>query len=213
MLHRFAISTVVLLYAGCQTTYESLRPDEVVSSSQGVFLASITTDRHEQVLNASFHIEGGGLEGVERVHAFEKLGILGKRSDFPDEKELRGRLVAISLPPGQHGLNSWCLNTSNLIGISYMSPKADRPKLPFTISSGEVTYLGNLHLNLEMAPNEYGLVKPVAASPRIQVAEERDLEIFYRKFPNIASWKVDTIELDGESWRVAEARALAASGL
>lgn len=156
-LHRFAISTIVLLCAGCQTTYESFRPDEVVSSSQGVFLASITTDRHEQVLNASFHIEVGGLEGVERIHAFEKPGILGKRSDFPDEKELRGRLVAISLPPGQYGHTSWSLNTSQLIGISYMSPKADLAKLPFTISPGEVTYLGNLHLNLELAPNEYGL--------------------------------------------------------
>jgi hypothetical protein len=99
-------------------------------------------------------------------------------SDFSDAD---GIVFAQLLPKGKYELSRWSIATG--IGL-FIHPKELEP-IHFDVTAGEITYLGNLHMNNSYGKNIFGV--PLARGGIVSFAdkEERDMKVFKEKAPKI----------------------------
>ena len=88
-----------------------------------------------------------------------------------------GRLAVIELAPGDYELRRWVINVSNV--AAYVS---NRPfGLRFTVAPGRATYLGSVHVDIQVGASTQRLPYALERDDR----RSRDLPLLYRKHPGV----------------------------
>lgn len=215
-MHRnFILSLTIVLSAllgACAQLPGSEPQVEGNNKSKGVIAASVTYTAGTRTTNAWFYVRKKGASDKDasiRLAAKPFLSMSGgaglatmfRNIDFPDAPTRDGRVVAMSLEPGEYELHTWTLYIQAVNGYGYISPKEAPPPLPFTISAGSVTYLGNLHGQTVMGKNLLGLEVPASGYPEITDKSERDIPLLIGKYPMLEGWPVNNAQLNAQTWQ------------
>lgn len=182
------------------------------NKNKGVIAASVTYLAGTRTMNAWFYVrKKGASDGSESIRLAAKpllsmsggagLATMFRNIDFPDTPDRDGRIVAMSLEAGEYELYTWGLHTQ--VGGSYgnIQPAAPPSPIPFTVSAGSITYLGNLHGQAVLGKNALGLDVPAAGFAEITDKSGRDIPLLMDKFPMLEGWPVSTFRLNGNAWR------------
>ena len=174
---------------------------ELNDKSKGILLASVTAETGKHTHDAWFYIRRkGDADNSERLAA-SGFSMFGKPNDFPQRSPRTGRLLAISLDPGEYELFTWTLYIQTFGGYGYISPKNPPTPLPFSVVAGRITYLGYLHLDTLMGKNIFGLSIPAGGGPEITDNFEDDRSLMAQKFPMLTTWPLEKASLSGASWK------------
>jgi hypothetical protein len=110
-------------------------------------------------------------------------GMLGTplRGHASDFKTRHGQVQILSLEPGMHTIERWQLKTT----INMRKPKILPAPLAFLVKEGEIVYIGNLHLRLQLESGFLNAVVIKAAVPVIQDHSVEDIEVAEQRAPNL----------------------------
>lgn len=194
----------MLLSLSCASMPNPTEPTAKVDLSKGVLLAAVTSDGSSQVMDAWFFYRRKGTAEELRLDAFGVAGLLKKPNDFNSADSRMGRLIALPVEPGEYELFSWTLYVQRLGGYGYISPKNPPPPHTFSIRAGEITYLGNLHVDTVLGKNPFGVSMAFGGNPEITDQSARDLPLLKSKYPNLAELPVKPSVPDGKQWRLAQ---------
>lgn len=183
---------------------ETIDPTTKIEMTKGVLLAAITSDGSPQVMDAWFFYRKRGTTEELRLDAFGMAGLIKKPNDFGGTDSRTGRLIALPLEPGEYELFNWMLYVTRLGGHGYISPKTPPPPHSFTIRSGEITYLGGLHIDTILGKNTFGVSLAFGGNPDVTDQSARDLPLLKTKYPNLANWPVQTSVPDGRQWKLPQ---------
>lgn len=206
--HTFLILFLTALLAGCVTQAQPIKSTDRVDPQQGILLASVTIDDARMVMDGWYFYrpqhskQGKKPSDEQRLDAANDGMSMSEADDYPADKSKNGRLLAIPLKAGGYELTNWKLYIAQAGGYGYISPRKEPTPLPFTIKAGQVTYLGNLHINTITRKNFFGVVMPFGAYPVIANNEQVDLNLLRTKYPNLAAWPVHSALLDGSQWQL-----------
>lgn len=196
----FFIVCVNLLLSGCVSTGEITR-DQEVKKEKGVILASISSSIKKSPTNISFYFQKAG-EKREIGMFQEEPGSFSKPiNDFPDDPNRRGRLLAFEVDPGNYNLTKWKIYAFTGAGHKYIEPKEPKP-LPFIVKPGEITYLGNLHVDIIYGENMFGFSIPAGGLSSIDNRADVDLQLLKDKYPNIRNWPIVISIPDRSQWKI-----------
>lgn len=92
------------------------------------------------------------------------FNLFENKNDFPEKPARIGRLLAVSLKPGENELYSWKVFVRTFGGHGYIYPRVRPVALPFVVKAGRITYLGSMHLETLMGKNLFGLEIPAGAA-------------------------------------------------
>lgn len=213
MIRRCMALLVMLMATGCANTPSGEPTESLGDASQGVLATSISYTPGTRTMDAWFYLRKKGdtdKENYIRLKANPPLttgrgflalaapGAGGPR--LPTVGGRLGRVIAISLPPGDYELVSWTLYIQAVGGYGYISPKEEPPPLPFSVTAGQVTYLGSLHGQTIMGKNVFGMSIPGSGNAIITDNFDLDMPHIRSKFPMISSWPVSKADLDGKTW-------------
>lgn len=144
--------------------------------------------------NVLIYLNGGplGRNGAIYESSEKVLGTIPRRSEY---KDVRGRLFAVPLPPGEHEFTNW--NITNGSGLRIF-PKG-MPTQRFQVNAGQVKYLGRFHGHLARGKNLFGIT--VTGDGFVSVNDEQatDLELLGRRFPQYSA-KVEVDLLRAGPW-------------
>lgn len=101
-----------------------------------------------------------------------------------------GRLAVIEMPKGEYEFYAW----HGRLGGNYTIRSIKKFSKKFKIYSGKATYIGNIHFIMsrkETGKYLLGMpVKKLRFDIEISNIQDRDLSLFYKKYPKIAAEKV-----------------------
>lgn len=213
MIRRGIALLVMLVTTGCANTHSGEPAEALDDASKGVLATSISYAPGTRTMDAWFYLRKKGdtdKDNYIRLKANPPLttgrGLLALAAPgsggprLPTAPGRLGRVIAISLPPGDYELVSWTLYIQAVGGYGYISPKEDPPPLPFSLTAGQVTYLGSLHGQTIMGKNAFGMIIPGNGRALITDNFDQDLPHIRIKFPMINNWPVSKAHLDGKAW-------------
>jgi hypothetical protein len=172
-----AVAAAALALAGC--TAKSVSKDyefKAAGKEEGLVVFSVTHDRAgRRSVRAMAYLDGGPVNGGYLAYSIDD-DFFGGRNEF---KDLYGHVIAMALPAGKHQFDSWRLASNSV----FYYPREKPPPLQFEVVPGQIKYLGNLHGNVEMGKNLFGM--SVLAGGHMEVRDERarDLEKFDQRYP------------------------------
>jgi hypothetical protein len=109
--------------------------------------------------------------------------LLRRQGDYRDNLEA-GTVVAHSMPPGRYEIFNVAIYMN--AGTFERTFSSRSPfSIPFEISPGKTTYLGNYQARMFRAPNVFGIQIPAGATFKITDRRERDVEIARKKVPSL----------------------------
>jgi hypothetical protein len=188
---------VLFVLNGCATNSAIIKSDAEINPEKGVILASVTKRGGTDVW---FYYKKDDQTEEQRMDA---VGFVWAKEpdDYPDDRKRNGRLLAFEAEEGTYFLTRWQIYVYMGSGYKYISPKDPVP-LKFTVKSGEITYLGNLHVDVIDGKNIFGFSIPVAGKSIIENREEIDLELLKQKYPNIDALPVRIEIPDRSKWKI-----------
>ena len=113
-------------------------------------------------------------------------------SDIASAKDQAGSVLAFELKPGMYEISKWKLITAGGEDFAYFDSE-HRPPITFEVKSGEVSYLCNCHIDLDMGENIFGLAVEDGAEAAIYDKMHRDMQYVDDKYPNLRDLKVNNI--------------------
>lgn len=174
------ITVLVCALAGCAS--KSIQSDFSLEAAktEGIVILSVSHDLSGgRGAKAIFYLNGGSLakNGGTLFSLPEVFPGIPGGSDFEDEY---GKVFALSLPAGHHRINSWQIVNGTGLRIF---PKETPDQLVFEVTAGEIKYLGNLHANLQIGRNIFGMTIVGNGFPEVRDQRTRDIGLFERKYP------------------------------
>jgi len=200
---RFLLIPLLTLVTGCSMTKESIQSSKPVDKNLGIVLAAVTTKKAKFIEDANFYLKETGTKKEKRIDAFG-LSLFGQHDDYPEDKLRDGSLIALPLKPGDYELINWGLYTANGVSFTDIHPAKSPVPLKFTINPGEITYIGDLHIEPIMGKNLFGIKMPVGGNPGISDNSAVDLKLLREKYPNLQDWPVRTDVIDGSAWNLMQ---------
>jgi len=215
-LRALIISTLLALLTGCANLPSGEPSQELANKINGVVAASVTFKKDTQTNNTWYYIRKKGEADKDKfirlsaVKPFstglENLGSLpfigGGSSTFANRPDREGRVLAVSVEPGEYELYSWQLYIHLFNGYGYITHNVPPKPLTFMVKPGEVIYLGSLHGETIMGRNVFGLPVPGSGAPEIRDEYERDIPMLKARFPMLSDWLITSAKLDGQSWQL-----------
>lgn len=113
-------------------------------------------------------------------------------SEITNTKDQAGRVLAFELEPGMYEISKWKVVTSGGIDFAHFDSE-HRPPIAFEVKSGEVSYLCNCHIDVDMGENIFGLAVEDGAEAAIYDKMQRDMQYVDEKYPNLRELKVNNI--------------------
>ncbi len=115
-----------------------------------------------------------------QVHLRASESTLGipRASDFPD---LYGNVYVLEVSPGDHFIRNWQIGGDGL----RIRPRTPPEPLKFVARAGEITYLGNLHMEVELGKAFFGNSVVAAGYPEVRDRRDIDIPIAEAKNPAI----------------------------
>ena len=103
-----------------------------------------------------------------------------------------GRVLAYELEPGMYEISKWKIITAG--GVDFVNFDSEhQPPITFEVKSGEVSYLCNCHINIDMGEDIFGLVVEDDAEAEIYDKMQRDMQYVDEQYPNLGDLKVNNI--------------------
>jgi len=103
-----------------------------------------------------------------------------------------GRVLAYELEPGMYEISKWKVVTAG--GVDFANFDSEhQPPITFEVKSGEVSYLCNCHINVDMGEDIFGLAVEDDAEAEIYDKMQRDMQYVDEQYPNIGDLKVNNI--------------------
>jgi len=118
--------------------------------------------------------------------------------DFPNEN---GFLFLFEIAVGTHQLDHWSAKEAY---VTIMPNKSMVP-LSFTITEGEILYLGNVHMDLGFGKNLIGAPVTSEVVPEIRHLFYRDKRLLLRKYKSLSNKKIINAPLKNKFWAQIEA--------
>lgn len=173
------IAALALVLSGCAAKSVSKDFTFDATKNEGIVVVAVS---HElsggRAGRGLFYINGGQMEtnGHMLASLVEVVPGIAGGSDF---QESYGKLFVLSLPAGKHAFTSWQFTNGGGVGIT---PRAGLKPLEFQVVAGEIKYLGNLHLNLQMG-KVLGMGIVNDGYPEVRDQRTLDLALFDAKYP------------------------------
>jgi hypothetical protein len=201
MLKTILITLLFAMSYGCSNIYIPSDFSAQLYPNHGILVVSSTTPTFDESVGFQmvYHVNKiGGSTVPNSPPPKQDSNARGKRSNYIPKKlsfwiesaqkqedsdfsDADGIIFGKLLPKGKYELSRWSIATG--IGL-YIHPKKLEP-IHFDVTAGEITYLGNLHMNNSYGKNIFGV--PLARGGIVSFAdeEERDMKIFKEKAPKI----------------------------
>ena len=96
-----------------------------------------------------------------------------------------GRLYVLPLPPGEYAIDAWSVVYRNVLRQTGL-PASPPPPLRFNIQPGQIRYIGNLHMEIDMGGEFADPYNVVALWPKLRDEQLRDLALLASKKPEAA---------------------------
>jgi len=195
---------VVVLLSGCKTA--NVRDDYTFSeeTEAGIIIGSVTQTKDTgTATNTQFFVNYHSKKNKKTLYSKEEsalLGYLGAKSEFGPEEDF-GRIFVIEIPPGKHEVDHW--NITHGDGGYYgftLYPKSPSPVLNFDVTSGDIIYLGNFHMNVESGKNLFGMTIPTGGVPEINDEYDRDIKLFKKKFAQFSNKEIKNGTVHSGLW-------------
>lgn len=197
-----AAATVVVVasyLSGCSLA-TSIKPDQPMSlaEDEALILAS-TTMQYEGSFFArvSFLFTRAGSRGNVRLDSAVPWTIWPMLEDTPEPglEEQHGRLYALRVPAGEYSLKQIAIHDVPLIAV------APKERLTFSVSAGEIIYIGNLDVRLchLLSPEARYPYYVVGGRPSVRDASDRDLPLLRARFPQLNGANVEIRLLDNQA--------------
>ena len=103
-----------------------------------------------------------------------------------------GRVLAYELDPGMYEISKWKIVTAGGVDFENLDSEHQTP-ITFEVKSGEVSYLCNCHINIDMGEDIFGLVVEDDAEAEIYDKMQRDMQYVDEQYPNFSNLKVNNI--------------------
>ena len=174
---RLIACIAMLSLGGCVTTTRNVGTDYRLSD-KGLLVASVTAAGYNPgtlILQVVRTAEPGRVVVAIPVND-EVQGLDWRLGDAEVINDGLGRLAVVELEPGNYELRRGHIHVSETESYTQVRPMGYR----FTIQRGKATYLGNVHVDLELSP-----AKRLLAWHRLTDRRKRDLPILHRKHPGI----------------------------
>ena len=177
--------------AGTPLTQER-GPQEI--GNNGLVVLSVTQGKEKRALGV-FYLKQTHKHLMRQLTPY--LGELFGKRDFTNPD---GALWVLELEPGTHQIDGWGVRYNTGLGEGVFQPRGC-PPLTFQVRSGEVIYLGNLHMETFMVRNIFGLKVLGKGYPMFRNERVRDVAKFQEKYPKFSNRPVQTRLLDFSEWR------------
>lgn len=186
---KYILSIAVLLgLAACSSSSQSLRRDFVlpVNATEAVIVFSISHDRaHGGLANARFRLREFDTGAYLASYESRRMGGMFNGYHPTELQNVYGRLYAVAVKPGRYQWRAWQL--SNAWGEDFRGVGTADDSPVFTARAGEVVYIGNLHVALDIRANDEGVLIPVSAGAELRNEQERDLSLFRRRYSQLSN--------------------------
>ncbi len=167
-----------------------LKGKQSVNTNNGALLVSVTKDQNREhwlmkyPTSAWFYYKKVGDKDENRLSSHE-VSLFSQHDDFPSNLSQSGQLLAVPLKAGSYEITHWTLYVPNGIGYRYINSK-NLISHRFNINSGEVLYLGNLHLSAIYGQNIIGISIETGAKFKIKDKSKRDYLLAKEKYPQLS---------------------------
>lgn len=165
---------ILFFMVGCAPNIKNISNDYRASSDKGVVILSLTASGecgYAYFLNIR-SIDGKTERTIGMQEAFKERDWKRKNTDncSLDETSYVGRLSVIELPPGTYEIHK-------ISGISrfHSFESADKFTLRFKVNKKSIKYIGNAHFFV--TKNTYSF--------KTQNMQNRDIKLFYTKYPSL----------------------------
>lgn len=199
----------LFLLGGCAARNLSDNYKLQKNSNNGILVGSVS---HSERIDSG-HTEGvifynGPKKG--KITSFEVL-LPGTgtyiTSMFPGTT---GRIFVMELLEGEYTFYSWQVphgperffksKSYYYTGKVFFSSSENIKPLKFSVSKGKITYIGNIHFQIGIGKNEFGLSPFGYAQPIIQDKYDRDIGIFKERYINMSKNEIIKSLLPKGNW-------------
>jgi hypothetical protein len=113
-------------------------------------------------------------------------------SEIESTQNQVGRVLAYELEPGMYEISKWKIVTAG--GVDFANFDSEhQPPITFEVKSGEVSYLCNCHINIDIGEDIFGLAVEDDAEAEIYDKIQRDMQYVDEQYPNLGDLKVNNI--------------------
>ncbi|MDA8693749.1 hypothetical protein N9L91_00915 [Pseudomonadales bacterium] len=113
-------------------------------------------------------------------------------SEISGTKNQVGSVLAFELEPGIYEISKWKVITPG--GMDFAEFDAEgRSLITFEVKSGEVSYLCNCHITVDIGENIFGNAVEDGAEAAIYDKMQRDMQYVDEKYPSLGELKVNNI--------------------
>lgn len=127
--------------------------------------------------------------GVGFTNKFTPLTLA---SEISDTKNQVGSVLAFELEPGIYEISKWKVITSGGMDFADFDAEGHSP-IAFEVKSGEVSYLCNCHITVDMGENIFGDAVEDGAEAAIYDKMQRDMQYVDEKYPSLGELKINNI--------------------
>ncbi len=186
-LRSFALMLPMAAFFGCATIPTDYAGEDAGKVVIGIGAAKGTGYSHYALLirDPTKRDAPAGQKAIASFAFYQNNMWYGQDLDYKNELET-GVVLVKSLPPGQYEIYNFDIYLNTGVAESQFSSREDF-SVPFTVSPGQTTYLGNFQANGIKGKNMFGMTVPhggavFAVSNRAQ----RELTIARSKDPKVS---------------------------
>ena len=137
----FSVFCILFFLLGCSPK-QNVKPDYILDHTKdtGVLMGSLTLDYSKAIRGtwATIYPENSKPKPFDRIEAC----ICNITEDT-----YKGNLFALEIPVGNYKIDHWAVFNA---ASQTITPAESPPPLEFTVTKGEVTYVGNIHFHLSV---------------------------------------------------------------
>jgi len=199
----FFITVLMFFLTACNQGIQNIKEDyDLNESEKSIVILSLTQNNNTSAVKVLMNKETSkGYVKYENLHSRIKTGLMPgyDKGDFPwykpggtpwqtrqkdkdDVNGFMGRLIVIELDPGNYSLKHWRIQLNRdqyEINTRYAVFPIKYPKeVKFNVKGGRVHYIGNLN---------FDIVNSAKITPKFSDAYDRDITLFRKKYPELAS--------------------------
>ena len=113
-------------------------------------------------------------------------------SDIANTQDQVGQVLAFELEPGMYEISKWKVVTAG--GVDFANFDSEhRPPVTFEVKPGEISYLCNCHIDVDIGENIFGLAVEDGAEAAIYDKMQRDMQYIDEVYPSLSDLKVNNV--------------------